>query len=100
MSSSGEITRPAMNSYVSARCFTIRLSKRWKVVRNLMSTFVIGINGGGTHTDFALVDSELHVHSRYQGEATNYRNVGVESMQQVLQGGIAQVLRLAGLTLD
>lgn len=65
-----------------------------------MSTFVIGINGGGTHTDFALVDSELHVHARYQGEATNYRNVGVEAMQHVLQGGIADVLRLAGLSLD
>src|SRR5437588_244439 len=65
-----------------------------------MSMFVIGINGGGTHTDFALVDEALHVYARYQGEATNYRNVGAETVQQVLEDGITELLRLAGLNLD
>src|SRR5579859_3496580 len=65
-----------------------------------MSTFIIGINGGGTHTDFALVDEILHVYARYQGQATNYHNVGAEAVQHVLEGGIAELLRLSGLTLD
>lgn len=52
-------------------------------------TYLIGINGGGTHTTFALVDSALSVIATAETGATNYHYVGEEQARQNLSDGIA-----------
>lgn len=55
-------------------------------------SLVIGINGGGTRTTFALVDDALNVLARAETGPSNVNYVGVEAATEALREGIAAVL--------
>lgn len=59
--------------------------------------FVIGINGGGTHTDFLLADRHLQVLARVSGGPTNKSNIGYDAANRTLQQGIVEVCAQAGI---
>jgi N-acetylmuramic acid 6-phosphate etherase len=65
-----------------------------------MPNYVIGINGGGTHTDLLLADETLKPLARAEVGPTNLQNVGLESVRLNLETGIREVLQAAGLTID
>jgi N-acetylmuramic acid 6-phosphate etherase len=65
----------------------------------LAKRYVIGISGGGTHTDFVVVDTGLQELARFQLGPSNFQVVG-ESTRDVLNEGIAEILRRANLRLD
>ncbi|HVO44231.1 MAG TPA: N-acetylmuramic acid 6-phosphate etherase [Aggregatilineales bacterium] len=62
-----------------------------------MSQYIIGVNGGGTHTDFVLVDETLKVLARTETGPSNYHNVGLEAARTALMHGIQDIIRAAGI---
>src|SRR5262245_55836649 len=65
-----------------------------------MSTYVIGINGGATHTQFTLIDEQVNELARISAGASNFRNVGFEAARDTLIQGIRNVTSQAHLTTD
>ncbi len=59
----------------------------------------IGIDGGGTKTDFVVVDRGGRVRARHQEGSLYYLEIGLEAAQQTLERGVAALLRAAGLAL-
>ena len=59
----------------------------------------IGIDGGGTKTDFVLIDRGGHVRARHQEGSLYYLEIGLEAAAQTLQRGVAALLRVAGVAL-
>ena len=55
--------------------------------------YYLGIDGGGTKTDFVLTDAEGQVRARTVLEASNPNDVGEEVMRDVLARGIRTVMR-------
>ena len=53
--------------------------------------YFLGIDGGGTKTDFALTDSEGNLLSRVILGASNPNDVGISAVQDVLLRGIIEV---------
>jgi N-acetylmuramic acid 6-phosphate etherase len=49
---------------------------------------VIGINGGGTHTSFALVDAALNVLARAESGPSNVNYVGLAAVRDALDAGL------------
>lgn len=56
---------------------------------------VIGINGGGTHTSFVLVDAALNVLAHAESGPSNVNYVGLAATQQALDVGIRHLLTFA-----
>ena len=59
----------------------------------------MGIDGGGTKTDFVLIDRGGRVRARHQEGSLYYLEIGLEAAAQTLQRGVAATLRDAGLAL-
>ena len=55
--------------------------------------YYLGIDGGGTKTDFILTDAEGLIRARVTLEASNPNDVGEEAMRAVLGRGILSVMR-------
>jgi len=49
-----------------------------------MTQYVIGVDGGGTKTEFVLLDFSGNIIGRERGESTNYQVVGGEKLKQEL----------------
>jgi N-acetylmuramic acid 6-phosphate etherase len=63
-------------------------------------SYFIGIDGGGSSTKFALVDSELKVLSRAERGGGNPNVVGVQAARAALQDGVQALLSAAQLRLS
>lgn len=63
-----------------------------------MATF-LAVDGGGTKTDFALIDADGRLISRARLGPSNYQNVGAENVVALLKSGIADLLRPGSLKL-
>src|SRR5262245_11443435 len=61
-------------------------------------TFAIGIDGGGTQTQFVVIDNQFTEMTRVVGGPTNIRNVGEAVALYTLKEGIISVIRHAGLS--
>ncbi|MHB8626126.1 MAG: N-acetylmuramic acid 6-phosphate etherase [Aggregatilineales bacterium] len=61
-----------------------------------MSEFVIGINGGGTHTDLIAVRRDRHILARAEAGPANYHNVGISAVRETLHAAIADLIRRGG----
>ena len=59
--------------------------------------FAVGVNGGGTRTQFVLIDNELAILARLTSSSTNFRNIGFEAAYHAVNAGINQVIAQAGL---
>lgn len=64
-----------------------------------MATYFIGIDGGGTKTDFLLVDGNGHMINRCQLGSSSYLSIGIDGLCQVLQSGVTELLTAASLNL-
>ena len=60
----------------------------------------LGVDGGGTKTRFALVDSGARLLAEAQCATTYHPQVGLDGVRGTLADGIAQVLHAAGATRD
>ena len=60
--------------------------------------FFLGVDGGGTKTDFALISRDGVVLARATEGTSNISQVGVDSVRETLQGGVCEVCRAAGAT--
>ena len=57
----------------------------------------LGIDGGGTKTDFLLIDESGRVLSTHRAGSAYYLETGIEALQAMLAAGIEATLRLAGV---
>jgi N-acetylglucosamine kinase-like BadF-type ATPase len=58
----------------------------------------LGVDGGGTKTEFVLIDSAGQIRARRQGASAYYLQIGMDGLARVLGDGIAAVLAEAKLT--
>jgi N-acetylglucosamine kinase-like BadF-type ATPase len=58
-----------------------------------MGKFFLGVDGGGTKTEFVLVDTVGTVVATYQSGSSYYAQIGFESLNQLLVDGVNAVLR-------
>jgi N-acetylglucosamine kinase-like BadF-type ATPase len=63
----------------------------------MTAVFFLGVDGGGTKTRFALIDSDRKLLSEAQFGASYHPEVGLEGVRDVLAKGIAKVLAGAGI---
>jgi N-acetylmuramic acid 6-phosphate etherase len=61
--------------------------------------FVIGINGGATHTGLALLNDRLDVLARAEVGSSNFRNVGFGAAISTLEQGVIEITKKAHLPL-
>jgi N-acetylglucosamine kinase-like BadF-type ATPase len=59
----------------------------------------MGIDGGGTKTDFVLIDRGGRVRARHQEGSLYYLEIGLEAAAQTLQRGVGTLLQVAGVAL-
>ena len=62
-----------------------------------MSEVVVGVDGGGTKTNVAVVGTDGAVLARVQGGTSNYQVIGGEKLAQVLRETIQNALETAGV---
>ena len=62
-----------------------------------MKTF-LGVDGGGTKTDFLLIDASGAVLASHRGGSAYYLEAGFDALQAMMAVGIRKVLQQAGLT--
>jgi len=65
-----------------------------------MSHYVIGVDGGGTKTEFVLLDFSGNVIGKFKGEATNYQVVGGERLKEELIKGFAEITKITNVSLN
>ena len=58
----------------------------------------LGVDGGGTKTEFVLVDSAGQIRARHQGATAYYLQIGLDGLARVLGDGVAAVLAESKLT--
>ncbi len=57
-----------------------------------MNRYVIGVDGGGTKTEFVLLDSSGNVIGRTKGESTNYQAMGGKRLKEELLRGFTTLM--------
>ena len=62
-----------------------------------MKTF-LGVDGGGTKTDFLLIDASGAVLASHRGGSAYYLEAGFDALQAMMAVGIGKVLQRAGVT--
>ena len=64
-----------------------------------MKTF-LGVDGGGTKTDFLLIDASGAVLASHRGGSAYYLELGLDALQAMMFAGIEATLRQAGIAAD
>ena len=54
--------------------------------------YLLGVDGGGTKTEFVLVDAKGHVRATYQGGSCYYIQIGFDGLHELLAEGVQAVL--------
>jgi len=57
----------------------------------------LGIDGGGTKTDFLLIDEKGHLLAAHKGGSAYYLETGVDALQSMLTAGIEATLKQGGV---
>ena len=63
-----------------------------------MNRYVIGVDGGGTKTEFVLIDYSGNVIGRVKGESTNYQAVGAKKLKEELLNGFNSLINSTNVT--
>jgi len=58
----------------------------------------LGVDGGGTKTDFLLIDATGRVLASHRAGSAYYLETGIDALERLLVEGIAAALQLAGMT--
>jgi N-acetylglucosamine kinase-like BadF-type ATPase len=58
----------------------------------------LGVDGGGTKTDFLLIEETGRVVAAHRGGPAYHLEIGLDALQAMLVSGIRSVLRQAGLS--
>ena len=58
----------------------------------------LGVDGGGTKTDFLLIDEGGRVLARHRAGSAYYPETGIDALQHLLEAGISATLQQAGVT--
>ena len=66
------------------------------MARNLL----LGVDGGGTKTDFVLLERTGRVVARHRASGAYHLQVGMEGLRDVLRAGLAELIRRAGASAD
>ena len=61
-------------------------------------TYYLGVDGGGSKTAFALIDSDGHIVARAMAPSSYYFNQGIGVVERVLHQGISATTDTAGIT--
>ena len=59
--------------------------------------YYLGIDSGGTKTEFALADEQGHLVGRSRMGTTHYQQVGIQGLTENLTGGLEELLRTSGV---
>jgi N-acetylglucosamine kinase-like BadF-type ATPase len=62
-----------------------------------LKTF-LGVDGGGTKTEFVLIDETGRVLAKHQEGSAYYLEIGLDGLESMLAGGIAATLKQASVT--
>jgi N-acetylglucosamine kinase-like BadF-type ATPase len=62
--------------------------------------FLIGIDGGGTKTQFALADFYGQIHSQYQTTGSSYKEIGMAGVCDLIVSGIDKVCSATNIVKD
>jgi N-acetylglucosamine kinase-like BadF-type ATPase len=60
----------------------------------------LGVDGGGTKTDFLLIDGSGRVLASHRGKSAYHLETGVDALQAMLTAGIQATLRQAAVPVD
>ena len=64
------------------------------------ASLLLGMDGGGTKTDFVLIDREGHVAARHRESGAYHLQIGVEGLREVMGRGLAAVFAKLGVSGD
>lgn len=65
-----------------------------------MTTYFIGIDGGGTKTDFLLTNGKDMQIGRHQEGASSYLSIGIDGLCHIIQSGVEKLLQLTNIELS
>ena len=65
-----------------------------------MSGLLVGVDGGGSKTAYALCDLSGAVLARFEGDTTNYNQVGFDGVTTAISEGLAALRQTADLAAD
>ena len=57
----------------------------------------LGVDGGGTKTDYVLVDGDGNLVANHEGAASYHPEIGIDGLRRVLADGLAALLSQAGV---
>jgi N-acetylglucosamine kinase-like BadF-type ATPase len=60
-------------------------------------TLFLGVDGGGTKTQFVLVDGDGNLAASYEGPSSYHLEIGIDGLRNVLANGLAALFRQAGI---
>lgn len=62
-----------------------------------MTKFLVGIDGGGSKTDFLVCDTELNEIGRLTASRSNPNDVGIEAVEKLIRDNISELLSSCGI---
>lgn len=65
-----------------------------------MSKYYIGIDGGGTKTEFIMADVEGNIVAKHKEEKSHYLTIGFDGLEKVIHDGVATCIKQVGCTSD
>jgi N-acetylglucosamine kinase-like BadF-type ATPase len=65
-----------------------------------MNHYVIGVDGGGTKTEFVLMDYSGNIIGRARGDSTNYQVVGGKKLKEELLKGFTALMNSTNITIN
>jgi N-acetylglucosamine kinase-like BadF-type ATPase len=60
-------------------------------------TLFLGVDGGGTKTQFVLIDDDGNLAASHEGPASYHLEIGIDGLRDVLAEGVAALFRQAGV---
>jgi len=65
-----------------------------------MNRYVVGVDGGGTKTEYVLLDLSGNIIGRTRGENTNIQIIGAEKLKERLTAGFDTLLHSSNVSID
>jgi len=63
-----------------------------------MNHYVIGVDGGGTKTEFVLLDYSGNVIGKLKGESTNYQVIGGKKLKEEILDGFTKIMNITNIS--
>ena len=66
----------------------------------MSQALLLGVDGGGTKTEFVLIDRAGHLLARHREPGSYHLQVGIDGLRAVMERGLAELFRRAGASAD